>query len=100
MFGDNKSVVDSSMHVYAKLYKRHNMLSFHKVPEAIASQMIGFYFIPGDIDPADILSKHWFNSQIWHQLKALLFRKGDTGDLHNQEKKKAQSKVHRKNWER
>jgi hypothetical protein len=31
MFGDNKSVVDSSMQVYAKLHKRHTMLSFHRV---------------------------------------------------------------------
>jgi hypothetical protein len=85
MFGDNKSVVDSSMQVYAKLHKRHNMLSFHRVREAIASGMIGFYFIPGDINPADILSKHWGYSQIWYQLRALLFWKGDTGDLNNQE---------------
>jgi hypothetical protein len=29
MFGDNKSVVDSSMGLHAKLHKRHTMLSFH-----------------------------------------------------------------------
>jgi hypothetical protein len=40
MFGNNKSVVDSSMQVYVKLHKRHNMLSFHRVREAIASGMI------------------------------------------------------------
>jgi hypothetical protein len=78
MFGDNKSVVDSSMSTHAKLHKRHNMLSFHRVRESIASGMIGFFFIPGDINPADILSKHWGYSQIWQQLKALLFWKGDT----------------------
>ena len=78
MFGDNKSVVDSSVTVHAKLHKRHNMLSFHRVREAIASKMIGFYFIPGDINPADILSKHWGYSQIWSQLKPLLFWKVDT----------------------
>jgi hypothetical protein len=85
MFGDNKSVVDSSMQVYAKLHKRHNMLSFHRVREAIASGMIGFYYIPGDINPADILSKHWGYSQIWYQLRALLFWKGDTGDLEEEQ---------------
>jgi hypothetical protein len=69
MLGDNKSVVDSSMQVYAKLHKRHNMLLFHRVREAIASGMIGFYFIPGDMNPADILSKHWGYSQIWYQLQ-------------------------------
>jgi hypothetical protein len=85
MFGDNKSVVDSSMQVYAKLHKFHNMLLLRKVCEAIASVMIGFYFIPGVINPADILSEHWGYSQIWYQLQALLFWKGDTGDLNNQE---------------
>jgi hypothetical protein len=48
MFGDNKSVVVSSMQVNAKLHKCHTMLSFHRVREAIASGVIGFYFIPGD----------------------------------------------------
>jgi hypothetical protein len=81
MFGDNKSVVDSSMQINAKLHKRHTILSFHRVREAIASGMIGFYFIPGDINPADILSKHWGYAQIWAQLKALLFWKGDTGNI-------------------
>ena len=37
MFGDNESVVNSSVQVHAKLHKRHNMLSFHRVCEAIAS---------------------------------------------------------------
>ena len=81
MFGDNKSVVDSSMQVHAKLHKRHNMLSFHRVREAIASGMIGFYFIPGELNQADLLSKHWGYAQIWPQLKALLFWKGDTNDI-------------------
>jgi hypothetical protein len=36
MFGNNKSVVDSSMGLHAKLHKRHTMLSFHHVREAIA----------------------------------------------------------------
>jgi hypothetical protein len=85
MFSDNKPVVDSAMQVYAKLHKPHNMLSFHLVREAIASGMIGYYFISGNINPADIISKHWGYSQIWHQIKVLLIWKCDTGDLHNQE---------------
>jgi hypothetical protein len=40
MFGDNKSVVDSSMQINAKLHKRHTMLSFHRVREAIVSGML------------------------------------------------------------
>jgi hypothetical protein len=61
----SKLVVDSSMQVNAKLHKRHTMLSFHRVQEAIESGMIGFYFIPGNSNPADILSKHWGYAQIW-----------------------------------
>jgi hypothetical protein len=84
MFGDNKSVVDSSMQLHAKLHKRHKrhtMLSFHRVREAIASSIVGFFYIPGDINPADILSKHWGYSQIRERLKSLLFWKGDTADI-------------------
>jgi hypothetical protein len=43
MFGDNKSVVESSMGLHAKLHKGHTMLSFHRVREAIASGIVGFY---------------------------------------------------------
>ena len=37
MFGDNESVVNSSMKIDAKLHKRHNALSFHRVRESIAA---------------------------------------------------------------
>ena len=84
MFGDNKSVVDSSMQVHAKLHKRHTMLSFHRVRECVASGMVGFYFLSGDSNPADILSKHWGYSNIWNRLKPLLFWKGDTIDIDDQ----------------
>jgi hypothetical protein len=65
MIGDNKSVVDSSMQVDAKLHKRHAILSFHRVRE----------------NPADILSKHWGYSKVWARLKALFFWVGDTSDI-------------------
>jgi hypothetical protein len=46
MFGDNTSVVDSSMGLQAKVHKRHTMLSFHRVREAshcIRDSRILFY---------------------------------------------------------
>ena len=79
LFGDNKSVVDSSSVPHAKLHKRHTALSFHKVREMIASNTLVFSFIPGAINPADILSKHWGYQQVWPMLKTLLFREGNTG---------------------
>ena len=81
MFGDNKSVVDSSMQLNAKLHKRHTMLLFHRVREAIAAGMVVFHFLSGDDSPADILSKHWGYTQVKERLKALLFWKGDTANI-------------------
>jgi hypothetical protein len=72
MFGNNKLVVDSSMGLHAKLHKCHTMLSIHRIRRAIASGIVGFYFIPGEINPADILSKHWGYAQIKECLKSLL----------------------------
>ena len=40
MFGDNESVVNSSSKPHAKLHKRHNALSFHRVREAIAAKLV------------------------------------------------------------
>jgi hypothetical protein len=81
MFGDNKSVVDSSTIPHSKLHKRHTALSFHRVREAIASGMVAFYHLSGDSNPADILSKHWGYQQVWQLLRPLLFWEGDTADL-------------------
>lgn len=81
MFGDNQSVVDSSMRIDAKLHKRHVALSFHFVRSVIASGMVKFYHIIGVINPADILSKHWAYSDVWRVLQPILFWEGDTAPL-------------------
>jgi hypothetical protein len=47
----------------------------------MASGIVGFFFIPGDINHADTLSKHWGYSQIKERLKSLLFWQGDTADI-------------------
>jgi len=70
MFGDNKTVVDSSSKPKSKLHKPHVLLSYHRVREAI-----------GNMNPADILSKLWGYQQIKTRLKAMLFWKGDTADI-------------------
>jgi hypothetical protein len=57
MLGDNKTVVESSIRPHAKLHKRHMALSFHRVREAIAAKIIGFYHVDGVRNPTDILSK-------------------------------------------
>jgi hypothetical protein len=52
-----------------------------RVREAIASGIVGFLFVPRDINIAYILSKHWGYSQIKERLKSLLFWQGDTADI-------------------
>jgi hypothetical protein len=61
MFGDNKSVVDSSMQLDAKLHKQHTMLSFHPVQEDIAAGILGLYFLSGDDNTEAILSKRIYS---------------------------------------
>ena len=81
MFGDNKSVVKNASVPHSELKKRHMALSYHKTREAIASGMVAFYHIPGKLNPADILSKHWGFVDVWPLLKAVLFWSGETENI-------------------
>ena len=80
--------LDQCKCIYGFLHKRHTMLSYHHVQEAIASGIVKFYYIPGEINPADILSKHWGHQQIWKQLQPLLFWQGDTRELFEKKHRK------------
>ena len=86
LFGDNKSVVDGCAQPHSRLHKRHLMLSYHYVREAIASGALLFSHVPGETNPADVLSKHWGYSAVWPMLQPILFWKGDTMDLANQDR--------------
>ena len=81
MFGDNGSVVTSGSLPHSPLKKRHLALAYHYTREAIASEAIEFHHIPGHVNPADILSKHWGHSSVWPTLKPILFWMGDTATL-------------------
>jgi hypothetical protein len=73
VFGDNKTVIDASSTPHAKLHKTHNALSFHHVREAVASKYVTIFHLPGEYNPADILSKHWAYALVWQTMNALLF---------------------------
>ena len=73
MFGDNESVVNSSNDIYDKLYKQHNILSFHCVKEVIASKYVEFVFLNRKANLADILSKHWAHSKVYPLLHPFYF---------------------------
>lgn len=81
MFGDNESVVNSSLLPHVKLHKQHAMLSFHKVQQAIAMGAIKFHFLDRSQNPADIVSKHWGYAAVWHLLQPMFFWAGDTADI-------------------
>ena len=59
MFGDNKTVVDSSSNPKLMLHNRHVILSYHRVRETIAAGNIKFIFIDSELNPADFLTKLW-----------------------------------------
>ena len=73
LFGDNRSVIDSTSVPHSQLNRRHMALSYHKVREAIAAGIVRFEWIESAENPADILSKHWGLQQVAPLLHALLF---------------------------
>ncbi len=87
MFGDNASVIQSTTVPHSKLNKRHTAPSHHRVREAIAAQILSCCHVPGEINPADILSEHWGHQQVWPILKAAMFWHGDTMDAFPDEDK-------------
>ena len=81
LFGDNKTVVDGASQLLSRLHKRHLMLSYHYVREALATGEYDYSFINGKFNPSDILSKHWSHNDVWPMLQAILFWRGDTMEL-------------------
>ena len=54
MFGDNRSVVTSATLSHSTLSKRHNILAFHRVREAIAAKIIDFHGIQSEYNLSDM----------------------------------------------
>jgi hypothetical protein len=57
------------------------MLSFHRVREAIAARILGFFCLSGCDNPADILSKQWEYTKVRETLKFLLFWRGYNANM-------------------
>ena len=55
LFGDNRSVVTSATLPHSTLTKRHNILPFHRVREAIAAKLMAFYWIQSAYNLSDLL---------------------------------------------
>ena len=78
VFGDNETVINTASTPHARLQKRHNALSYHKARSSHAARIMRMHHMPGDRNPADILSKHWDFATIWKVLQPLMFWRGDT----------------------
>ena len=78
MFGDNYSVIVSSTIPQSNLNKRHNALSYHRVRECIANNIIYFQHVEGKYNPSDILTKSLGWAKAWPLVQPLLFWKGET----------------------
>jgi hypothetical protein len=73
MFGDNQSVVTSSTLPHSVLKKRHNMLAYHRVREAIAAGILKVFHIIGKLNPSDVLTIHLGHQVAFPLLKPFLF---------------------------
>ena len=71
MFGDNKSLVTSSMVPHSLLSKRCNILPYHRVREAIAAKILVFHWCDSSQNKCDILSNHWEFSKVFHIIRDL-----------------------------
>ena len=71
MFGDNKSVVTIATVPHCLLSKRYNILSYHRVREAIAAKILVFHWCDSSQNKSDILSKHWEFSKVFHIIRDL-----------------------------
>ena len=66
----------------AKLYKQHNILSFHFVRSMVSQGYINMLHINSKYNFADILTKHWGYQGIYYELIQLVFHhEGNTAAL-------------------
>ena len=77
MFGDNISVVMSSTLPKSILNKRHNMLSYHRIREAIAAKIIEFHWCSSSQNRSDIQSKDWDYMEAKGTIRGLFDYQGD-----------------------
>ena len=77
MFGDNKSVVTSSTVPHSLLSKRHNILSYHQVREAITAKILVFHWCDSSQNKSGILSKYWEFVQVFDIIRDLFDFQGE-----------------------
>ena len=80
LFGDNESVIKCGSLPHSQLTKRWHALAHHYARGAVASKMVSLHHAPSELNPADVLSKHWGHQQVWRQLQGVLFWQGNPAE--------------------
>ena len=103
LFGDNRSVVTSATLPHSTLTRRHNILAFHRVREAIAAKLMAFYWIQSAYNLSDMLSKHWDHPTVYPMILKLLITRGNITLIPKeatQEKEKRNFKITTRKFEK
>ena len=69
-------MVTSSKLPPSALGKRHNILAYHRVQEAIPSKIIAYHWIRTGYNLSDMLSKHWDHPSVFNMIMKLLITRG------------------------
>ena len=77
LFGEIRSVATSVTLPHSTLTKRHNILAFHRVREAIAAKLMAFYWIQSAYNLSAMLSKHWDHPTVYPMILKLLITRGN-----------------------
>ena len=96
MFGDNRSVATSAKLPHSTLSKKHNILAFCRVREAIAPKIIHFHWIQSEYNLNDMLSKHWEHIKTHPMIQKVLITCGPITLI--QRSATEESPKHRNNW--
>ena len=69
-------MVTSSTLPHSTLGKRHNLLAYHRVREAIASKILAYHWIGAGYNSSDMLSKPWDHLSVYNMIVKLLITRG------------------------
>ena len=79
VFGDNKTMIESSKFPASQLRKRHHILSYHYVRSIMATKIISLHHLASESNSADIATKFWSHNKCYRSIIKPIFNcMGDT----------------------
>ena len=82
------------------LSKRHNILAFHRVREAIAAKLLAYYWIQMQYKLSDMLSKHWDHPTVLQMIMKLLITRGDITHIPREAREEKEQKIEKEQKKR